>query len=333
MFSIIKRISYTLILFSLFTSGHALAKHKHKSITIRVATPFAEGHILADAAYRFKYELEKRSRKFNVIVQTSALDEQEINPASQSCNSEERFADVIFTGGQPIQDYAPEYFFFNGPYVIRDFEHLQSVWASEIGDSLAETIETEGNFVIFDPVYRGYRQFTSNTPIVNPEDLNGIFLRLPPVPDWISVWESLNVVPVAIPLTGIYAALADGTAEASEGDLTQITSLQLYEVQSHLTLTNHLAGFGMPIINSCFYRDEISKRTQKKIKRAMRRAVAWASESLQANEAELLSDLESLGMTVVTPDAEAIRTMAEPAINELFETKWTVTTWADVLAQ
>jgi hypothetical protein len=36
-------------------------------------------------------------------------------------------------------------------------------------------------------------------------------------------------------------------------------------------------------------------------------------------------------MTVVTPDAAAIRAAAEPAINNLFATKWTVTTWAEVL--
>jgi hypothetical protein len=38
-------------------------------------------------------------------------------------------------------------------------------------------------------------------------------------------------------------------------------------------------------------------------------------------------------MVVGTPDADAIRTAAQPAIEELFDTKWTVTTWDDVLAE
>ena len=317
----------------LFLSPIVHASQPHQTQTVRVATPFAEGHILAEAAHRFNYELEKHSHHLNVVVATGVLNEQSINPASQSCNPSERIADVVFTGGQPIQDYAPEYYFFNGPYVIRDFEHLQSVWSSSIGKALIKKIKKNGNFVTFNPIYRGYRQFTSNTPINTPADLNGVLLRLPSVPDWISVWESLNVVPVQVPLTGIYDALANGIAEASEGDLTQIYSLNLYEVQDYLTLTNHLVSFGMPIVNRCFYKQEISNKNKQKIKKAMRRTVKWASHSLQANEADLLTDLQGLGMTVVVPDAAAIRTAAEPAINELFATKWNITTWAEVLAQ
>jgi hypothetical protein len=38
-------------------------------------------------------------------------------------------------------------------------------------------------------------------------------------------------------------------------------------------------------------------------------------------------------MSVTTPDAEAIRVKAKPAVEELFRTSWPVTTWEEVLAQ
>jgi TRAP-type transport system periplasmic protein len=38
-------------------------------------------------------------------------------------------------------------------------------------------------------------------------------------------------------------------------------------------------------------------------------------------------------MTAVTPDADAIRAAAKPSIDDLFATKWTVTTWDEVLAK
>jgi hypothetical protein len=37
-------------------------------------------------------------------------------------------------------------------------------------------------------------------------------------------------------------------------------------------------------------------------------------------------------MTVTTPNAAAIRAAAEPAIKQLFASKWTVTTWQEVLS-
>lgn len=300
-------------------------------VTIRVATPFAAGHILADTAFKFKELVEARSNgKIVVNVATSVLNEQTINPAMTACDPAQRVADIMLTGGQPIQDWAPSYFFFNGPYVINDYDHFLSVWDSHLGEEARALMNQNGNQVALGTVYRGFRQFTSNSPINGPVDFVGLRLRLPPVPDWIAVWSSLQVVPVTIPLTGIYAALRDGVADASEGDLTQILSLHLDEVQSHLSLTNHLVGFGLATANECFLED-LKHRDEKIVLDKMEEATEWASEQMAAREASLLTDLENLGMTVVTPDADAIRAAAEPAINNLFATKWTVTTWDEVL--
>ena len=64
----------------------------------------------------------------------------------------------------------------------------------------------------------------------------------------------------------------------------------------------------------------------------MQAATDAGTAQMIAQEASLLSQLAVFGMTVVTPNAAAIRLAAEPAINNLFATKWTVTTWAEVLS-
>lgn len=296
--------------------------------TVRVATPFAAGHILADAALELQELLDGEG--FAIEVATSVLNEQTINPQMTACDPSQRVADVMLTGGQPIQDWAPAYFFFNGPYVIEDYAHFERVWASHLGEEARDLMSQNGNLRAVGTVYRGFRQFTSNEPINGPADFVGLRLRLPAVPDWVAVWSSLGVEQVIVPLTGIYAALQDGTAEASEGDLTQITSLELYEVQSHLTLTNHLVGFGLAMANECFL-SSLNQGRRKKLIRAIEDAVAFATDKMFDTEAAQLANLQALGMTVVTPDAAAIRAAAEPAINDLFATKWTVTTWAEVL--
>lgn len=324
--------TFTLLAAAILALSSGIAAAAQPTVQVRVVTPFASGHLLADTALKFKEELERRAPHMQVTVQAGVLNEQTINPAAQSCSADERVGEVVFTGGQPIQDYAPKFFFFNGPYVIRDFAHLQSVWHSDIGKRMVQLIEFNGRFVAFDPVYRGYRQFTSNKAINGPADFTNLKLRLPPTPDWIAVWSSLGVQAVQVPLTGIYAALQDGTAEASEGDLTQIQSLKLNEVQSHLTMTNHLVGFGMPLANSCFYRG-LAPQDRARFDSAMRKATKWGTQTIQARESSIIADLQSKGMTVVTPNAAAIRAAAEPAINNLFATKWTVTTWAEVLAK
>jgi TRAP-type transport system periplasmic protein len=311
------------------TVGRASA---NAQTTIRVVTPFAAGHILADTAFKFKQQVELKTKgKIIVNVATSVLNEQAIDPAMTACDPANRVGDIMITGGQPIQDWAPQYFFFNGPYVITDYDHFQRVWFSHLGDEARALLGQNGNQVALGTVYRGFRQFTSNEPITGPADFVGLKLRLPPVPDWIAVWSSLGVLPVTIPLTGIYEALRTGVADASEGDLTQILSLKLYEVQSHLSLTNHLVGFGLATANACFL-NSLSSSQRNTVIHEMQAATDAGTAQMIAQEASLLSQLAAFGMTVVTPNAAAIRLAAEPAINILFATKWTVTTWAEVLS-
>ena len=305
---------------------------KAEPVTIRVVTPFPVGHVLADTAFKFKQQVEAKSKgKILVDVATSVMTEQTIGAAMTSCNAGERVGDVLITGGQPIQDWAPQYFFFNGPYVIVDYAHFQRVWFSHLGDELRVLLGQNGNQVSLGTVYRGFRQFTSNAPINGPANFVGLKLRLPGVPDWIFVWQSLGVIPVTVPLGGIYDALRTGAADASEGDLTQILSLKLYEVQTHLSLTNHLVGFGMATANACFM-NGLGSGDRNTVVHEMQSATGWGTDQMIAREASLLSELQGHGMIAVTPDAAAIRAAAEPAINSLFATKWTVTTWAEVLS-
>jgi len=303
-------------------------------VAIRVATPFAEGHILAVTAHKFKELLEAKSPgEFQVTVSTSVDNEQTIDPASQSCDPSVRVADIIVTGGQPIQDYAPAYYFVNGPYVLRDFDHFQKVWRSDLGEAIRDLLKTTGNFISFDPVYRGFRQFTSNVQINGPADFAQLKLRLPPIPDWIAVWSSL-VPPkqiIAVPLNLLYADLKSGVVDSSEGDLTQITSFKLYQVQKYLTLTNHLVGFGLPLANQCFYADVLSGDQRERVREAMDDASSFATQTFIAEEPSFITQLQAAGMTVVTPDAAAIRAAVKPAIDNLFATKWTVTTWDAVI--
>ena len=148
--------------------GGGVAQAKKPDITIRVVTPFAAGHILADTANEFKRRLEEDSDRYLVTVTTSVLNEQTIDPAMASCDAAARVGEVLITGGQPLQDYAPAYFFFNGPYVIQDYAHFLKVWRSHLGDEAQALLEANGNLVSLGTVYRGFRQFTSNTPITGP---------------------------------------------------------------------------------------------------------------------------------------------------------------------
>ena len=295
---------------------------------IRVASPFKAGHILVEAVEKFKDLVETESRG-NIEVQLNVGKESE-EKVGVMCS--EGKVEVQATGGEPLEVYAPQYFFFNTPYVMKNFDHLMRVWGGRLGDEARALVEKKGNMKYLGIVYRGLRQMTSNKPIYTPEDVSMLKLRLPGVPNWIAVWKEIGATPVPVPLTGLYDSLKTGKAEASEGDLPQIASFKLNEVQSHLTITNHMVQAGQVLINKGFF-DGLSKGDQDLIVKAAKEAIDWANEKISKGETKILIDLQKKGMQVVIPDADLFREKGEPAVEELFRTEWPVTTWKEVLAQ
>jgi len=314
-------------LFSFLFLGVCSAFSAEK-ITIRVGSPFKAGHILVDAGEKFKELIEKDSGgRIAVEIQAGVNSEEEINDLCSQGKIE-----MQSNGHRALEVFAPKYFFFNAPYVMKDLDHFMRVWDSNLGKKARGLVEKNGNNLFLGIVYRGLRQMTSKIPIYTPADVYRLKLRLPTVKTWIAVWKELGAEPVPIPLPELYKSLKDGRADASEGDLTQIASFKLDQVQSHLTVTNHLVQTGGVLINKTFF-NKLSKKDKALVQKSAKAAIAWANDKLKRGENALFLDLQRKGMQVVLPDAESFRQAARPAVEELFRTEWPVTTWAEVLAK
>jgi TRAP-type C4-dicarboxylate transport system substrate-binding protein len=296
--------------------------------TIRIGSPFKAGHILVDAADKFKEIVEKGSNgRIAVQIDAGTKSEEEINKQNSAGGLEMQSNGTMF-----LQSYAPPYYFFTGPYVMKDFDHYMRVWNGKLGNQAMAEMEKNGNLKYLGTIYRGLRQTTAMKPVYTPADAYNLKLRLPNVPSWMAVWKAIGADPIAVPLPELYASLKSGKAQASEGDLPQISSFKLNEVQTHLIMTNHLVQTGGMLINKPFF-DKLSRSDQELIVRAGREACDWANTKMKTGEKAYLIDLQRKGMQVIIPDADSIREKARPAVDELFKTQWSVTTWADVLAQ
>lgn len=299
-------------------------------VTIRIASAFEPTHILCQSAEQFKKMVEERSGGAIAVelFLGGVMGSEEEVTESVSIGAVEMQAG----GGLPIKTYAPQYYFLDSPYVMRDWEHYQKVfYDSPIGEKARALIAEKGNTIYLGTVYRGVRQFTSNKPIKTPADLEGIKLRLPQLPTWIAVWKEVGALPVPVALTELFSALQTGVADASEGDVTQIHSFHLDEVQKYLSMTGHLVQTGALTINKSFF-EGLSKEHQDIVAQAGKEASEWGSEQILTGEQDLIEDLKKKGMEVVIPDAEAFRVKAKPAVEKLFETEWPVATWEEVLS-
>ena len=298
-----------------------------KKTTIRIGSPFKAGSIVVDAAEKFKELVEKGSGgRIEVKIDAGTKAEIDINKLNRAGELE-----MQSNGTNFLELYAPPYYFFTGPYVMKDFDHYMRAWNGKLGQAARAQLE-KNDLKYLATIYRGLRQTTAKKPLYTPADAYNMKLRLPPIPSWMAVWKAVGTDPVGVPLPELYSSLKTGKAEASEGDLPQIQSFKLNEVQSHLIITNHLVQTAGILINKPFF-DKLSKADQDLIVKAGKEAEEWANNKIKTGEAAILVDLQRKGMQVVIPDADSFRAKAKPAVDELFKTQWSVTTWAEVLAQ
>jgi TRAP-type C4-dicarboxylate transport system substrate-binding protein len=296
--------------------------------TIRIGSPFPRGHILVDAAEKFKELIEGGSGgRIAVQFEIGTKSEEEIIKLNSTGALEMQSNGTMF-----LQVYAPPYYFFTNPYHMKDFEHYMRVWDGKLGQQAQAEMEKNGNLKFLGTVYRGMRQTTAKKPLYTPADAYNLKLRLPVLPTWIAVWKAIGADPVPLTLPELYPGLKSGKADASEGDVSQITSFKLNEVQTHLIMTNHMAQTGGMLIHKPFF-DGLPKADQTLVVLAAKQACDWANAKMKASESSYVLELQRKGMQVVIPDANSFRAKAKDAVDELFKTQWTVTTWADVLAQ
>ena len=316
----------SVIVLTLVLAGTQAAQSADKTV-IRIGSPFKAGTILVDAAEKFKEVVVQGSGgRIDVQIDAGTKSEEAINKANRTGEIEMQSNGTMF-----LQDYAPQYYFFGGPYVMKDFDHYMRVWNGKLGQA-AQTQMEKNDLKYLATIYRGLRQMTAKKPVYTPADVYGMKLRLPNIPTWMAVWKAMDADPIGVPLPELYNSLKTGKAESSEGDLPQISGFKLDEVQTHLIMTNHLVQTGGLLIHKPFF-DKLAKGDQDLIVRAAKEAEDWANNKIKTGEAGILLDLQRKGMQVVIPDAESFRVKAKAAVEELFQKEWPATTWNEVLAQ
>src|SRR5258708_36000576 len=82
-------------------------------------------------------------------------------------------------------------------------------------------------------------QRTANKPIMKPEDMKGMKLRVPAAPLFLMFTKSVGATATPIAFADVYLALRQGTVDGEENPMPTIMAKKFFEVQSHINLTGH----------------------------------------------------------------------------------------------
>ena len=124
--------------------------------------------------------------------------------------------------GTPMWSETPKMSIPDFPFVFRDVEHARRCYQGELGDYIAEDIESSQPVQLLSWMPNGARVFTSNKKLEGLEDFKGQKLRMPNNPIHVKLAESLGANVVIMDLGEVFTALEQGVADGQDNPLATV---------------------------------------------------------------------------------------------------------------
>lgn len=150
---------------------------------------------------------------------------------------------IVLGGSVPMSVYAPEYAAADLPFVWKSSAEAAAVYEGKRGEQIQAKLAENGNLHLLGLSLRNPRNLTSNKPVASPADVAGARIRVPQIASWIDIWSEIGALPSPVAWPEVYTSLQTGVIEMQENPVENIHSGKLYEVQTHVSRTEHVYSF------------------------------------------------------------------------------------------
>ena len=214
-----------------------------------------------------------------------------------------------------MSSVVPAYGLFEMPYLVKDRAHMKRIDKEIVWPVLVPLAEKSG-YQVLATWENGFRQITNNArPIVGPEDLKGIKLRVPKGKWRVKMFQAYGASPSAMGLSEVFVALQTGVMDGEENPLTQIYTSKFQEVQKYLSMTDHVYTPAW-VVTSPRKWNAIPADLRKEVQQAAEETQAFVYQNGAKMDEELLGKLKQAGMMVNAADQQAFRKASKPVYEE-----------------
>lgn len=205
--------------------------------------------------------------------------------------------DIGYNNTGVMSNYNEKYAILDLPYLFRDYDHVNAFLQSDLAEELC-TLLTDQNVVTLAIAFYGFRNTAlTDAPVVVPEDLNGVLIRVMESDYYVKAFRAFGAEPQSMAASEIITALQQGTIEAVENSNNIFLNSGHYEFCPYLSKTEHVGGFyGINIAKATW--DKMTPDMQALAKQVALEVAMEESllneETADKNEASLIEK----GMTV-----------------------------------
>jgi TRAP-type transport system periplasmic protein len=286
---------------------------------IKVANYFAEDHPQNIALKeKFKKIVEEKSGGTLKV---------QIYPNS-TLGAEKEFYDGVRNGtiemgipGLIMQNDIPKMGVPEWPFLFKDFEHVKKVLNGPIGKEIAADLEKQHGVHPLAWSANGFRMFSANKAIDSMDDFKGLRIRMPNIPNYITIGKLLGTNVTPMPISEVFTALEQKVVDGQDNPIATLRASGWYEVQNDVLESKHMFSPNIYIINSNFW-NSLTKEQQKIIEGAAKESANYEFELMEKSYEKDKKFLEQHGIKFTTPSSEFTKQMQEavqPLYDELFQ--------------
>jgi TRAP-type transport system periplasmic protein len=228
-----------------------------------------------------------------------------------------------------LASYNKQFSVFDFPYMFNNEKEVDAVLDGPVGAKVLAKLPEKG-FIGLAYAELGFRHtHNSKRPINTLADLQGLKIRVIPVPIYLDFMNQEGANAVPMPYTELYPALESKAVDGATNPFQNIEHSKMYEVNKYLSLTRHMYS-AMFFIGSKKTWDKLTPDEQKVIQAAADEAKAFQRNAAREINAKALESLKKTMAVNDVPEVEMarMRERAKPVIE-----KWTREVGPELMAE
>ncbi|QDY69381.1 TRAP transporter substrate-binding protein [Qingshengfaniella alkalisoli] len=230
--------------------------------------------------------------EFQIFPQSQLGNQRQMTEGVQLGTIEATVAPAAFLGG-----FNSAVSIMDIPYLLpNDPEQAEALREGEFGQALLDTFDDKG--VVAIGIWpNGRKSFTSNKPLADISDFEGQKFRVMDSKILIEQFNALGASAIALPFGELYTSLQTGIVDGEENPLDTIKSMNFYEVQDYLVVSDHGAMEDIILFNPTWW-GNLPEEYQTVITEAFQSVVPELTAHKAAAVEDALKTIEESGIDV-----------------------------------
>jgi tripartite ATP-independent transporter DctP family solute receptor len=218
---------------------------------------------------------------------------------------------MVKTSAAALEGFVPDMAVFGLPYLFRDEEHYWKVLLGDVGEEILRAGDPQGvhGLCYYDSGSRSF--YTISRPILRPEDVREMKLRVLPSKTARDMITLLGGGPTPIPYGELYTALQQGMIDGAENNPPSFYTSRHYEVARHYSLDEHTRVPDVIIFSTPIWQG-LSPQVQAWIKQAADESVEFQRKLWREQTEESMREVEKAGVKIYHPDKAAFAAAMAP---------------------